>query len=39
VSDAKKLFETGLSDVPNIEPCKSGQQEGVEIPESYDWRV
>ena len=38
ISDAKKLFETGLSDNPNMEPCKSGQSMGVEIPESYDWR-
>ena len=37
ISDAKKLFETGLSDNPNIEACKSSQVD-MEIPESYDWR-
>jgi len=37
--EAKRLFEQGLSDQPNIDPCKSNQAENaVEIPESYDWR-
>ena len=39
MSEAKRLFEQGLSDNPNIDPCKSGQPDNeVEIPESYDWR-
>ena len=39
MADAKRLFEQGLSDNPNIDPCKSGTPENeMEIPESYDWR-
>uniref|UniRef100_A0A7S3I4I9 Peptidase C1A papain C-terminal domain-containing protein n=1 Tax=Favella ehrenbergii TaxID=182087 RepID=A0A7S3I4I9_9SPIT len=38
ISDAKKLFETGLSDVPQIDPCKSSKDEEMVIPESFDWR-
>ena len=38
ISDAKKLFETGLSDVPQIDPCKSAEDKEIIIPESYDWR-
>jgi len=38
MSDAKKLFETGLSDVPSIDPCKSVENLEIIIPESYDWR-
>ena len=38
IADAKKLFETGLSDNPNVEPCKSGQNMEMVIPDSYDWR-
>ena len=38
IADTKKLFETGLSDNPNVEPCKSGQNEGMVIPDAYDWR-
>ena len=37
IADAKKLFETGLSDAQNIEPCKSAQSEVI-IPDSFDWR-
>ncbi len=37
ITDAKKLFEQGLSDTQNIVPCKSSEQEVI-IPESYDWR-
>jgi len=37
ISDTKKLFETGLSDNPNIEACKSSQNE-LMVPESFDWR-
>jgi len=37
--EAKRLFEQGLADNPNIDPCKSNAAEvEVEIPESYDWR-
>jgi hypothetical protein len=37
IADAKKLFETGLSDANNIETCKSTHTM-MELPESYDWR-
>jgi hypothetical protein len=40
MSEAKRLFEQGLADNPNIDPCKSGQVETEEeIPESFDWRL
>lgn len=39
MADAKRLFEQGLSDNPQINSCKSGKAENaVEIPDSYDWR-
>lgn len=38
ISDAKSLFEQGLSDTQNIESCRSGTNKEVIIPESYDWR-
>lgn len=38
IADAKKHFDTGLADNPNIEPCKSSQNTEMPIPESYDWR-
>ena len=39
VADAKKLFETGLSDANNnINDCKSKTDETMEIPEKFDWR-
>lgn len=37
ISDAKKLFEQGLSDTQNIVPCKTSESEMI-IPESFDWR-
>ena len=40
MSEAKRLFEQGLADNPNIDPCKSGQvEDDQEIPESFDWRL
>jgi len=38
ISETKKLFEVGLSDNPNIEACRSSQNEDLIIPESFDWR-
>lgn len=38
IADSKVLFETGLSDNPNIEPCKSAANPELIVPESYDWR-
>jgi len=37
ISDAKKLFEAGLSDVNNLEACKSAQSD-IAVPENFDWR-
>ena len=40
MSEAKRLFEQGLADNPNIDPCKSGSPETeMEVPDSYDWRL
>ena len=40
MSEAKRLFEQGLADNPNIDPCKSGSAETeMEVPDSYDWRL
>ena len=38
IADAKKLFEQGLSDNPNLDACKSKGNKNLEIPESFDWR-
>jgi len=38
IADAKRLFESGLSDTPNMDNCRSAQNEELEIPETYDWR-
>jgi len=38
ISETKKLFEVGLSDNPNIEACRSSQNEDLIIPESFDFR-
>lgn len=38
ISEAKKLFETGLSDNSNLDSCKSGENQDLIIPESFDWR-
>lgn len=37
IADAKKLFETGISDNPNLEVCKSSSQD-INIPDNFDWR-
>ena len=38
IADAKKLFEQGLSDDPNLQQCKSKNRMDIEIPESWDFR-
>ena len=38
ISEAKNLFEQGLSDTQNLDQCKSAINEEMIIPEEYDWR-
>jgi len=38
ISDAKALFEQGLSDTNNLEACRSTTNKDLEVPETYDWR-
>lgn len=39
ISEAKSLFEQGLSDTNNLEQCRTSTNTELEIPETYDWRV
>lgn len=38
IADAQKLFDVGLSDTQNIEPCKSAQNDEIIVPDAFDWR-
>lgn len=38
ISEAKSLFEQGLSDTQQLEPCRSAQREDIIVPEAFDWR-
>ena len=33
------MFEQGLADTQNIEPCRSGSQPDIVVPEDYDFRT
>jgi len=39
MSNAKTLFGNSLADSPNVNPCKSRDENPEELlPEKYDWR-